>query len=117
MSANQIVERALKHLADGHVFPDVAEQGVRPPWIVYQFSGGEITVDLSGTLFDYYQARVQIAVWHPTPQGRSSLMQKVLHALIAPDVGAVPLGAPGDVYEHETQLHGSRVDVNLWCKF
>ena len=114
MNADQIIRKALAHLADGHVFNDVAEQGVRPPWIVCQAAGGKIVVDLSGALSDKYYSRVQIAVWHATAPGRSSLMRQVLHALIAPTVGATPLGAPTNVFEHETRLYGSRLDVGVW---
>ncbi|MDR5800639.1 DUF3168 domain-containing protein [Caballeronia sp. LZ001] len=113
MSAEDIVRDALANLAHGHVFADVAKQGVAPPWIVYQVAGGEIGVDLSGKAFDKYRARVQIAVWHATPEGRSSLMQQVMRAVIRPEVGAVPLGAPSNVFERETRLFGSRVDVNV----
>ncbi|MDR5777301.1 MULTISPECIES: DUF3168 domain-containing protein [unclassified Caballeronia] len=114
MSAEDIVRDALANLADGHVFADVAKQGVPPPWIVYQVAGGEIAADLSGRPFDEYLARVQIAVWHATPEGRSSLMQQVVRAVICPEVGAVPLGAPANIFEHETRLFGSRVEVSVW---
>ncbi|WP_250483299.1 DUF3168 domain-containing protein [Caballeronia sp. GaOx3] len=116
MNANQIVRRALTHLADGHVFADVADQDVPPPWIVYQAAGGKIDVDLAGRPFAKFRMRVQISVWHSTPHGRSSLIRQVVRALISPAVGAVPLGAPADVYEQNTGLHGARLDVSIWSE-
>lgn len=117
MCAEDIVRDALAHLAQGRVFDGVAKQGTDPPWIVYQAAGGEIGVDLSGNAFDEYRARVQITVWDETPEGRSSLMQQVMRALIRPEVGAVPLGAPANVFERETRLYGSRLDVSVWSEF
>ncbi|WP_250528840.1 DUF3168 domain-containing protein [Caballeronia sp. ATUFL_F1_KS4A] len=116
MSAEQIIRNALAHLADGHVFPDVADQDVRPPWIVYQVAGGKIEVDLSGAAFDKYYARVQIAVWHTTAPSRSSLMRQVVRALVVPAVGAIALGAPTEVFERETRLYGSRLEVSIWSE-
>lgn len=117
MNAKQIIRRALAHLVDGHVFPDVADQDVPLPQIVYHVAGGGMTVDLSGKPFDKYLARVQISVWHETDPGRSSLMQQVLRALVSPAVGAIPLGAPTEIFERETRLYGSRVDVSMWVEF
>lgn len=114
MSAERVVRDALAHLADGRVFEDVVDDDACPPWIVYQVAGGEIAADLSGRPFAEYLARVQIAVWHATPEGRSSLMQQVVRAVIRPEVGAVPLGAPANIFEHETRLFGSRVEVSVW---
>lgn len=114
MNAGQVMREALIHLADGHVFEDVADDDVRAPWIVYQVAGGEIATDLSGTLFDRCRVRVQVAVWHTTPEERTSLMREVLRALIVPKVGAVPLGVPTNSFERETRLHGGRLDVSIW---
>ncbi|WP_404984117.1 DUF3168 domain-containing protein [Caballeronia sp. LZ034LL] len=117
MSAERVVRDALAHLADGRVFEDAVDDDVPPPWIVYQVAGGEIAADLSGRPCVEYLARVQIAVWHATPEGRSSLMRQVMGAVIRPEVGAVPLGAPTNIFEHGTRLFGSRVDVSVWSEW
>ncbi|MDR5756500.1 DUF3168 domain-containing protein [Caballeronia sp. LZ035] len=117
MTAEDIVRDALAHLADGHVFEDVADQGVRLPWIVYQVAGGKIYVDLSGNAYDKCCRRVQVAVWHGTAKGRSSLMRQVVRALVNPEVGAIPIGAPNNVFERETRLYGSRLDVSVSVEF
>ncbi|WP_250464085.1 MULTISPECIES: DUF3168 domain-containing protein [unclassified Caballeronia] len=117
MSAGKIVRNALARLADGRVFEDVVDDDVSPPWIVYQVAGGRFPVGLSGKPLGVVRARVQISVWDTTSDGRTKLMHQVVWAIVNPTVGAVPLGAPEDVFERETRLFGSHLDVSIWSKF
>jgi hypothetical protein len=117
MNAEQIIYQALAPLADGRVFADVADEGTSLPWIVYQTVGGDIPVTLDNRPTKVCQRRVQVVVWCATRADTATLMRRVFYALVNPSVGAVPLGAPVNIFEHETLLYGSRLELSLGCTF
>ncbi|WP_087754128.1 DUF3168 domain-containing protein [Paraburkholderia caledonica] len=112
-SAESITYGALKTLAGGRVYPDVAPASPVKPYIVYQGAGGvdETTLDGADTL---QNCRMQVAVWATTRAEASTLIQQVRAALTAAPVSGTPIGAPVPVYEDNTKLYGSRQDYSIW---
>ena len=112
-SAESVTFGAIKALAGGRVYPDVAPAGAALPRIVYQSVGGvdETTFDGSDML---QNSRVQVSVWTTTRAEAATIMQQVRAALTAEPVRGVPIGAPVSVYEDDTKLYGSRQDYSIW---
>ncbi|MDR8398277.1 DUF3168 domain-containing protein [Paraburkholderia sp. USG1] len=112
-SAESVTFAAIKTLAGGHVYPDVAPAGASTPYIVYQSVGGvdETTFDGTDTL---QNSRMQVAVWSATRAEAASIIKQVRAALTAEPVAGVPIGAPVSVYEDATKLYGSRQDFSIW---
>lgn len=112
-SAESVTFGAIKALAGGRVYPDVAPAGAALPRIVYQSVGGvdETTFDGSDTL---QNSRMQVSVWAATRAEAATIMQQVRAALTAAPVRGVPIGAPVSVYEDDTELYGSRQDYSIW---
>lgn len=113
VSAESIVYNALRALAAGGVYPDVAPIGVTTPFIVYQAVGGQSTNYLSNT-DNLQNARVQVAVWATDRLTASGVMQGVIAALTGPSIKATTIGAPVSSYEFDTRLYGARLDFSIW---
>nr|WP_284700719.1 DUF3168 domain-containing protein [Robbsia betulipollinis] len=112
-SAESVTVAALQGLASGGVYPDQAPANVAAPYIVYQSVGGVDETSMDG--FEGQQnSRMQIAVWSSTRIEAVEIMQKILRAMTAAPVRGKPVGAPVSVYEDETKLYGSRLDVSIW---
>ncbi|WJF91999.1 DUF3168 domain-containing protein [Paraburkholderia bonniea] len=112
-SAEAITYAALKTLAGGRVYPDVAPASAVKPYVVYQSVGGVDETTFDG-LNQQQNSRMQVAVWALSRAEAATLMQQMLRALTDTPVRGVPAGAPVSVYEDETRLYGSRVDVSIW---
>jgi len=113
MTAEAIAYAALKGLASGSVFPDVAPAKTAPPWITYQAVGGQDFTDLSGSPPETLNQRMQVTAWSKTRAQASALIQQARIALVSPGVLAVPIGAPDSVFEDATMLYGSRLDFSI----
>jgi hypothetical protein len=112
-TAESVTVGAIKTLAGGRVYPDVAPGSPVKPYIVYQSVGGvdETTFDGVDTL---QNSRMQVAVWSTTRAEAATIIQQVRAALTAEPVRGVPIGAPVSVYEDDTKLYGSRQDFSIW---
>lgn len=112
-SAESVTFGAIKALAGGRVYPDVAPAGAALPRIVYQGVGGvdETTFDGADTL---QNSRMQVVVWSTTRGEAAIIIQQVRAALTAEPVLGVPIGAPVSVYEDDTKLYGSQQDFSIW---
>ncbi|MGD1323515.1 DUF3168 domain-containing protein [Pandoraea pnomenusa] len=112
-SAESVTFGAIKALASGRVYPDVAPAGAALPRIVYQSVGGvdETTFDGSDTL---QNCRMQVAVWAESRAEASTLIKQVRAVLTAEPVLGKPIGSPVSVYEDDTKLYGSRQDYSIW---
>ncbi|WP_153135172.1 DUF3168 domain-containing protein [Paraburkholderia agricolaris] len=112
-SAESITAVALKPLAGGRVYPDVAPASPTKPYIVYQSVGGvdETTFDGPDTL---QNSRMQVAVWATTRAEAATIIKQVRSGLTAAPVLGTPIGAPVSVYEDDTKLYGSRQDFSIW---
>ncbi|MGF6976358.1 hypothetical protein QFZ94_004808 [Paraburkholderia sp. JPY465] len=112
-TAESVTSGALKTLAGGRVYPDVAPAAAALPRIVYQSVGGvdETTFDGADTLKN---SRMQVAVWATTRAEAATIIQQVRAALTAAPVVGTPIGAPVSVYEDDTKLYGSRQDFSIW---
>lgn len=112
-SAESVTFAAIKVLAGGHVYPDVAPAGAPTPYIVYQSVGGVDETTFDG-LSALQNSRMQVAVWAQSRAEAATIMQQILRALTAAPVRGTPIGAPVSVYEDDTKLYGSRVDISIW---
>ncbi|RQU14191.1 DUF3168 domain-containing protein [Burkholderia cenocepacia] len=115
-TVESIIYGALKTLAAGNVFPDVAPGGFQLkgiPWITYQAVGGNVYATLDGNTPVTRNARVQVAVWAHTRLAAADLMEQVFQSLANSTVQAVPIGAPVSVFESETLMYGSRIDFSV----
>jgi hypothetical protein len=114
-SAESVTFGAIKTLAGGRVYPDVAPTGAALPRIVYQSVGGtdETTFDGADTL---QNSRMQVSVWSTSRSEAATIIQQVRAALTAEPVRGVPIGAPVSVFEDETKLFGSQQDYSIWFK-
>lgn len=112
-TAELIVRAALRGLAAGRVYPDVAPAGVAKPYITFQSVGGQSPNTLRGAVINQ-NARMQVAAWATTRDAASLLIQEVAAALVTDEVGAVTIGAAVSVYESDTKLYGSRQDFSIW---
>lgn len=113
--AESITYAALKGLAGGRVYPDLAPAGVAKPYIVYQAVGGEDITTLSGA--DTLQnTRMQVTVWAEKNAERLQIMGEVRNRLTAAPILAKPIGAPVSEYEADTKLYGSRLDFSIWWR-
>jgi len=112
-SAESITYGALKQIAGGRVYPDVAPATVLKPYLVYQSVGGvdETTFDGADTL---QNSRMQVSVWSTSRSEAATIIQQVRAALTAEPVRGVPIGAPVSVYEDDTKLYGSQQDFSIW---
>lgn len=113
MTAEAITYGALRPLAAGRVFPDVAPPKTPTPWIVYQAIGGQAFPTLDGSTPTTNNARMQVTVYSATRAEAVALMQDVVAALVNPTVKAVPIGAPVSSFEPDTQLRGSSLDFSI----
>ena len=114
-SAEAITYGALKGLAGGQVYPDQAPANTAAPYIVYQSVGGVDETDFDG-FSELQNSRMQIAIWAASRAEAVATMQQILHALTAAPVLGKPIGAPVSVYEDDTKLYGSRLDVSIWYR-
>ncbi len=114
-TAESVTFGALKALAGGRVYPDVAPPGVAKPYIVYQGAGGvdETTFDGPDEL---QNSRMQVAVWATGRLESAELIAQVRLALAAPPILAKPIGAAVSVYEEDTKLYGKRQDFSIWYR-
>lgn len=112
-TAESIVDAALVALAGGRIYPDVAPAGAPTPRIVYQSVGGVDETTFDG-LSALQNSRMQVAVWAQSRAEAATIMQQILQALTAAPVRGTPIGAPVSVYEDDTKLYGSRVDISIW---
>jgi hypothetical protein len=114
-SAESVTFAAIKALASGRVYPDVAPSGAAKPYIVYQGVGGveETTFDGADTL---QNCRMQVSVWATSRSEATAIIQQVRAALTAEPVRGVPIGAPVPVFEDDTKLYGSQQDYSIWYR-
>jgi hypothetical protein len=112
-TAESVTYAAIKVLANGRVYPDVAPAGVAKPYLTYQSVGGvdETTFDGADTL---QNSRMQVSVWSTSRIEAATIIQQVRAALTAAPVSGTPIGAPVSVYEDDTKLYGSQQDFSIW---
>jgi hypothetical protein len=112
-SINAIVRAALDPLVDERVFPGAAPRGTPTPYIAYQRVGGADSATLDG-ISTTRNARMQIAVWSAACEASTILMDQAMAALCEGVIKGTPIGEPVDVYEEDTKLYGSRLDISIW---
>jgi hypothetical protein len=112
-TAESIVDAALSQIAGGRIYPDVAPAGAAKPYVVFQSVGGVDETTFDG-LNELQNSRMQVAVWSLNRPEAATVMQQILQALTAAPVRGTPIGAPVSVYEDDTKLFGSRLDVSIW---
>lgn len=112
-SAELITYTALRGLASGRIYPDVAPLNTVRPFVAYQAVGGQSSQPLNGGS-GIRNSRMQINVWADTRSTATALMNDVIAALANDTVKAVAIGEPVSDYEPDTTLFGSRLDFSIW---
>lgn len=116
MSTYVTVIDALRQLADGRIFPLVADPGVETPYIVLQRAGGASMQFLSGELPEKKHRRIQVSVWARSALEAEALAAQVELALCgAPGLQTEVLGEPVDTIDELTTYRGTRQEFYLFC--
>lgn len=111
----QIAYDALKNLAGGQVFPDVAPSGTLPPYITYQAVAGAPMSYQDRTAPSIENIRLQVNVWHSTRMGASDLARVVEDTMrAATTMQADPVTGRDATYDEETKYAGTRQDFSVW---
>jgi len=113
MTIEAEVLTALRHLAGGQIFPDVAPEGTLPPYITFQGVGGEPVNFLTGDKPSKTNTRMQVNVWAANRLEASALGAQVEDALrgathLQPEV------LTGRVATSEEKYRGTMQDFSLW---
>lgn len=116
MTAEDHIYQLLKDLANGRVFPDVAELGTPKPYITYQAVGGAPINYLSGDRPDKQQVRMQVNVWAESRIEASELgmlvedtMRSAHHLQVEVSTGRT------STYDEQTDLRGTMQDFVIFC--
>lgn len=115
MAIESQVYDALKALAGGQVYPDVAPAGTQPPYITYQAVGGQPINYLGGESPGKRNARMQVSVWAATRLAAVALAQQVEDAMrAAKPLQTEVLTGQLAVYDEETTYRGALQDYSVW---
>jgi hypothetical protein len=116
MTAEELIFAALQDLADGRVFPDVADAGTARPFITFQAVGGEPVNYLSGDRPEKQPIRMQVNCWADTRIAASALGAEIEDALRAA-THLQPEVLSGRVarYDEATTYRGVMQDFMIFC--
>lgn len=106
----------LAGLADGRVFPLVADDGADTPYIVIQRVGGPAVNFVTGEAPEKQIHRVQVTVWAESALNAEAIGKQVEDAIrgaveLQPEV----LGGAIDDYDPTTKYKGSRQEFRIFC--
>jgi hypothetical protein len=116
MTAEELIFAVLQDLAEGRVFPDIAEPDTPRPYITYQAAGGEPVNYLSGDHPEKQPVRMQVNCWADTRVEASALGAQVEDAMRAA-VHLLPEVATGRIarYDEATSYRGTMQDFMIFC--
>lgn len=115
MNVEALIYDALKDLASGRVYPDVAPPGSSTPYVTYTVVGGRPVNYQSGEQPDRANARIQISCWSQSRIEASTLGSEI-EAVIRESVALQPEVLTGRVstFDEETQYRGTRQEFSVW---
>ncbi len=121
-------EQALVHelssipVFNGRVFPQTAQEGTNPPFILYISSEGEKVQTLGGYV-DNKEMSVTIQVVGQTYEDLKSLIRQVIDKVVSffgrpigidgPTVQAFEYTEPTEAYNEELDFHSSTFDIKV----
>ncbi|PRC93086.1 DUF3168 domain-containing protein [Solimicrobium silvestre] len=115
MSVESHITNALNPLVDQRVYPDIAPEQTKPPYITYQQVGGASVNFLNGAIPTKRNSRFQINVWAKTRDEAAKLSKRADKALRqAQELQTTVLGEAIAVIDQETKLRGTRQDFSFW---
>jgi hypothetical protein len=106
------LQAVLASLATGGAYPNIAEQGVAPPYLVYQRVVSLTNNDLQGPS-DLQNTRVQIDAYARTYAHAQALAQAVRAAMRAAPFTNVQISEQ-DFFEMDVRLHRVSLDFSIW---
>lgn len=115
MSVEVVIYNALKHLVGNRVYPDIAPELVRRPYITFQQVGGRSVNFLSAELPEKRNSRFQFNVWADSRLNAAKIAKQVDETLRQVQVlQTTTLSEPVATVESETRLYGTRQDFSFW---
>lgn len=115
MSVEATIFNALKHLVANRVYPDIAPESVKRPYITFQQVGGRAVNFLSAELPDQRNSRFQCNVWAASRTEAAQIAQQVDATLRQVNaLHTTVLNEPVATMEAETKLYGTRQDFSFW---
>jgi len=115
MSVEATIFNALKHLVTNRIYPDIAPESVRRPYITFQQIGGRSVNFLSAELPEKRNSRFQLNVWADSRLDAAKIAKQVDEALRQVNaLQTTVLSEPVATVEAETKLYGTRQDFNFW---
>jgi len=116
MTVEEIVYATLAHLAEGRVFPDVAESSTGRPYITFQAVGGTPINFITGETPTKQSRRVQVNCWAERRVEASELGMLVEDSLrSATDLQVEVLTGLVSTHDEQTNLRGTMQDFSLFC--
>jgi len=116
MTPHQEIFAALGYLAEGRVFPGIADEGTATPYVTFQIVGGAPVNFITGEKPAKRFVRVQINVWAGTSIEAFRVAADVEDALRATvHLQAEHLGGARDDYDEVTKDRGAMQEFMLFC--
>jgi len=116
MTPHEEIFAALGDLAEGRVFPGIADEGTATPYVTFQIVGGAPVNFVTGEKPARRFVRVQINIWAGTSIEAFRLAAEVEDALrSAVHLQAEDLGGARDDYDEVTKDRGAIQEFMLFC--
>lgn len=115
MSVEAVILNSLKDLVANRIYPDVAPEQVKRPYITFQQVGGQAVNFLSAELPDKRNSRFQLSVWADSRLDAAKLSRQLEERLRqVKELQTTVLSEPVSMHEPETRLYGVRQDFSFW---
>jgi len=116
MTPHEQIFAVLGDVADGRVFPGIADEGTATPYVTFQIVGGPPINFVTGEAPAKRFARVQINVWAGTSVEAFRVAAEVEGALrAAVHLQSEVLTGAGDTYDEVTKDRGAMQEFMLFC--
>lgn len=97
-------------------YPDVAEDGTTPDYVVWQAIGGTTLYFGDNTAADKRNTLIQIDVWSLTRSGATTMIRAIEDALCeSPAFTASPIGEASSDYDPDVKWYGSMQRFDVWA--
>jgi hypothetical protein len=115
VSVEITIFNTLKHLVADRVYPDIAPESVKRPYITFQQVGGRSVNFLSAELPEKRNSRFQLNVWADSRLEAVRIAKQVDDTLRrVKALQTTVLNEPVATLEPETKLYGTRQDFGFW---
>ncbi len=115
MSVEIALFNALKSLVANRVYPDIAPELTKLPFITFQQIGGQSLNFLNAALPGKRNSRFQVNVWADSRLDAADLARKIDETVRqVSELQTTVQSEPVALYEPETQRYGTRQDFSFW---